>query len=100
MAAAIDIGTMIERSPEVRGNRPRVAGTGVTVMRVAIYHKMGFTPSEIAVKYGHLTLAQVHAALAYYFANKGEIDDDISAEESSGAQFESQYAGQPARPRS
>ena len=98
MTATVDIGAMIERSLEIRGNRARIAGTGVTVMRVAVYHNLGFTPSEIAVKYGHLTLAQVHAALAYYFANKEEIDSDISAEETAGAALESEFAGQSARP--
>jgi uncharacterized protein (DUF433 family) len=95
MAAAVDIGGMIDRSPEIRGNRPRIAGTGVTVMRIAVYHNLGFTPSEIAVKYGHLSLAQVHAALAYYFSSKMEIDEDIAAEDSTGAAFEKQFACQP-----
>ena len=36
---------------------------------------------EIAAKIEHLTLAQIHAALAYYHANREEIDSDIAAEE-------------------
>jgi uncharacterized protein (DUF433 family) len=35
---------------------------------------MGLIPEEIAGKFGHLSLAQVHAALAYYYANRTEID--------------------------
>ena len=35
MPAAIDIGTLIERSPEIRKGRPCIAGTGVTVRRIA-----------------------------------------------------------------
>ena len=42
---------------------------------------MGLTPEEIAAKIEHLTLAQIHAALAYYHANRDEIDSDIAAEE-------------------
>ena len=42
---------------------------------------MGLTPEEIAAKIEHLTLAQIHAALAYYHANQDEIDSDIAAEE-------------------
>lgn len=99
MATAIDIGTMIERPPEVRGNRLRIAGTGVTVMRIANYHHLGWSPSEIAVKYGHLSLAQVHAALAYYFANRLERDNDIFTEEAAGEGFTEQLAGQPPSPR-
>ena len=98
MAATVNIGAMIDSSPEIRGNRPRIAGTGVSVMRIAVYHNSGSTPSEIAVKYGHLTLAQVHAALAYYFANKGEIDRDIDAEEAAGVSFEREAIGTLPRP--
>ena len=38
-------------------------------MRVAAWYKMGLTPEEIATQYGHPSLAQVYAALAYYHAN-------------------------------
>jgi uncharacterized protein (DUF433 family) len=38
-------------------------------------------PEEIARKFSHLSLGQVYAALAYYHANKAEIDADLDAEE-------------------
>ena len=41
---------------------------------------MGLIPEEIARKFGHLSLAQVHAALAYYHANQAEIDRDLDSE--------------------
>jgi uncharacterized protein (DUF433 family) len=81
MSTAVDIGTLIERSPEIRRGRPCIAGTGVTVRRIAGWHNLGLTPEEIAAKIEHLTLAQIHAALAYYHANRNEIDSDIAAEE-------------------
>ena len=81
MPTVIDIGTLIERSPEIRNGRPCIAGTGVTVRRIAGWHNLGLTPEEIAAKVEHLTLAQIHAALAYYHANRDEIDSDIAAEE-------------------
>lgn len=40
----------------------------------------GGVAGEIAANFGYLSLAQVHAALAYYYANKGEIDADLEAE--------------------
>ncbi len=46
--ATIDIGTMIVRSPDIRGGRPRIAGTGVTVQRIAELFKSGMNPDEIA----------------------------------------------------
>ena len=81
MSTGVDIGTLIERSPDIRKGRPRIAGTGVTVRRIAGWHNLGLTPEEIAAKIEHLTLAQIHAALAYYHANRDEIDSDIAAEE-------------------
>lgn len=77
----IDIGTLIERSPEIRKGLPCIAGTGVTVQRIAQWHNLGLTPEEIAAKIEHLTLAQIHAALAYYHANSAEIDDEIAPQE-------------------
>jgi len=34
MAMVIEIGTLIDRDPGVRGGRPKIAGTGVTVNRI------------------------------------------------------------------
>ncbi|PKO21072.1 MAG: hypothetical protein CVU38_16725 [Chloroflexi bacterium HGW-Chloroflexi-1] len=76
-----DINTFITQSPQIRGSRPRIAGTGVTVRRVVNWYKQGFDPEEIADQFGHLTLAQVYAALAYYHANRDEIEQDLEAEE-------------------
>lgn len=60
MTTANDIGTLIVRTPEIRGGRPRIAGTGVTV-----WYKLGLSPEEIGDRIGHLSPAQVYAALAY-----------------------------------
>jgi uncharacterized protein (DUF433 family) len=81
MSIPTDIGTLIVRSPEIRGGHPRVAGTGVTVRRVANWYRLGLCAEEIADRIGHLTIAQVHAALTYYHANRDEIDADLAAED-------------------
>ena len=81
MLAEIDIGTLIQRRPELRGGRPIVAGTGVSVHRIAGWYRLGLSPEEIAENYGHLSLAQVHAALAYYHANREEIEGYLRDEE-------------------
>ena len=80
MASVTEIGSLISRSSGIRGGRPCIAGTGVTVRRIAQWHNMGLVPEEIARKFGHLSLAQVHAALAYYHANQAEIDTNLEAE--------------------
>ena len=79
MATETDIGTLIVQTPDIRGGRPRVAGTGVTVMRIAGWYKLGYSPEEIAEQI-QLSLAQVYAALAYYYANREAIDADLEAE--------------------
>lgn len=88
MVSAVEIGSLIDRDPKIRGGRPKIAGTGVTVMRIAGWYKMGQTPEEIAEGYGHLNLAQVHAALAYYHANAEEIEADLAEEEALAEQLE------------
>lgn len=86
--STVDIGTLIERRPEIRGGRPCVAGTGVTVQRIVGWYKLGLNPEEIADRIGHLSLAQVHAAIAYYHANKDEMESSIAAGEVEGDRVE------------
>ncbi len=81
MTGAVEIGSPVDRDPAIRAGRPKIAGTGVIVMRVAAWYKMGLSPEQIATQHGHLSLAQVHAALAYYHANPEEIEADLSEEE-------------------
>jgi len=95
MASGIEIGTLIDRDPSVRGGRPKIAGTGLTVRRIVGWYKMGMTPEEIATEYPHLTLAQAHAALAYYHANRDEIEADIAQEEIAASDWEHRLANDP-----
>jgi uncharacterized protein (DUF433 family) len=81
MGAPTDICTLITRRPEVRGGRPRIAGTRVSVRGIVIQHKMDLTPREIADGFGHVTFGQVYAALAYYYGNRAEIDADLAADD-------------------
>lgn len=71
----------IEVTPGVAGGKPRIAGHRITVQNVAIWHEwMGNTADEIATEYD-LTLADVYAALAYYYAHQEEIDRSIRESE-------------------
>jgi len=91
MSSTTDIGTLIVRSTEVCGGRPRIADTGVTVRRVVGWYKLGLSPEEVADRIGHLALAQVYAALAYYHANRNEIEADLAAEEAEVEVLEQQH---------
>ena len=94
---ATDIGTLITRSADIRGGRPRIAGTGVTVRRVAALYQQGAASDQIAERIGHLTLAQVHAALAHYYANRDEIDTDLAQEDAEYDRLEREHAAPPSR---
>ncbi|MDE2855137.1 MAG: DUF433 domain-containing protein [Chloroflexota bacterium] len=68
---------LIYRNPEVRGGRPCIVGTGLRVTDIVM--AMNFAdrrPDQLALDYD-ISLAQVHAALTYYYENKAEIDEDI-----------------------
>ncbi len=41
--AVTDMGTLITRSPEIRGGRPRIAGTAVTVRRIVGWYKLALS---------------------------------------------------------
>ena len=95
MPPVTEIGTLLDRDPKIRGGRPKIAGTGLTVTRIAGWYKAGMTPEEITLEYPHLTLAQVHAALAYYHVNPEEIEYDLTEEETSALQWAQRIGGTP-----
>ena len=97
MASVVEIGTLIDRDPAIRGGRPKIAGTGMTVSRIAGCYKVGMTPEDIALEYPHLTLAQVHAGLTYYHANRDEIEAGITQEEVLASDWERRLARDPNR---
>ena len=93
MAKPADIGSLIVLTPDIRGGRPRISGTGVTVRRIVEWYKLGLSPEEIAHEIGHITLAQVFAALAYYHANREEIEADLVNEKDIAEQLEAAQGG-------
>jgi uncharacterized protein (DUF433 family) len=72
----------IVRTPGVCSGQPRIAGTRIKVKHVYTWvERMGKTPAQVVADYPHLTMAQVHAALAYYWTHQDEIHQDIENEE-------------------
>jgi uncharacterized protein (DUF433 family) len=74
----LDISTQhITRTPGVCGGRPCIAGHRIRVVDIVVWHeKRGYAPDEIVGMFPGLTLADVHAALAYYFDHQEEIETD------------------------
>lgn len=44
-----------------------------------LHERLGKTPDEILNEYPDISLADVHAALAYYFDHRCEIDREMKA---------------------
>jgi len=64
----------IEITPGVLGGKPRIAGHRIAVAQIAqMYLKMGESIEDIARDY-NLSPASVHAAMAYYYDHRAEID--------------------------
>lgn len=68
----------ISTDPEIANGVPLIEGTRVTVRSVAGYYQMGMTPDDILSSLSHLTLSQIHSALAYYFDHQREVDEDLA----------------------
>ncbi len=80
MATALD--QLIAITPGISGGKPRIAGRRITVENIALWHeRMGLSVDQIALDYG-LSLAEVHTALAYYFAHRDEIEQSIRESQS------------------
>lgn len=67
--------------PAICHGRPHLAGHRIRVQDVAVWHeRLGMSVAEISADYD-LSLAEVYAALAYYFDYKEAIDQDIAADQ-------------------
>ena len=77
MSTTLD--SMLTRAPGVCGGLIRIDGTRITVHRIATLYKQGQSAEDIAQTYSHLSLGQVYAALAYYHANRAEIESELAA---------------------
>src|SRR4051812_11896986 len=65
----------IEIVEGARGPKPRIKGTGIRVKDVVDwYEDVGWSVTKIVEEFPHLTPASIHAALAYYWDHKDELD--------------------------
>jgi uncharacterized protein (DUF433 family) len=96
MATAAKI-VQIVKTPGVRGGKARIDGSRICVLDVVYLHKAGHTPEQIMVEYPDLNLAQIHAALSYYYANTDEIEAEIQRDREWEERFEARKAKNLAR---
>jgi uncharacterized protein (DUF433 family) len=75
------INTLLVSTPDTCGGRLRIDGTRVTVHQIARLDRQGYNVEAIAEQYPELTMAQLYAALAHYYANQAEIDAEFAGTE-------------------
>jgi uncharacterized protein (DUF433 family) len=74
------------------GPKARIAGSRIRVLDVVIWHeRMGMSPEEIVEEYPTITLADVYAALAYYWDHHDEIQTAIAAEHEMAEKYRTMY---------
>jgi len=72
----------VESRADRCGGKPCVAGTRIRVWDVYVWHELqGKSPEEIVTDFPQLTLADVHAALAYYWDNRESIEREMKEAE-------------------
>ena len=91
MATTLDIEDKvhISRTPDVCGGKACVAGTRIRVQDVYVWHELQRqSPDEIVHRFPQLTLADVYAALAYFWDHRAEILAQIAEAERRAAQVQ------------
>ena len=79
VSAALD--RHIDSSPNIRGGKPRIAGTRIAVADIALMHlRLGQSLEQIAGHYG-VSLAALHAAMTHYYDHQAEIDRAMQEED-------------------
>lgn len=67
--------TEIVRDENHSGGAPTIGDTGIRVANVAgAYEYNGYSPDEIAEFYPALSLADIHTAIAYFYAHPEEFE--------------------------
>ena len=84
--------TVITRTPGVCGGKARLDGHRIRVQDIVMdYEWNGLSPDEICQQYPSITLAQVHAALSYYYEHRDEIQADLASERLAVEQFQQSH---------
>ncbi len=77
------------------GGVVRVQGSRVTVVHLVRDYQDGvLTPEQIQQRYPHLSLAEIHAALTYYYDHREELDGDIERRKVYAEEMRAAAAGQ------
>ena len=69
-----------------------IVGANTKVIEVVVDKLAhGSSPEEIHFQYPHLSMAQIHAALSYYYEHQAEVDADIERRDREVAELRAQH---------
>ena len=77
---------------------PVINNTNTKVVEVVLIKRAhGLTPEQLHEELPHLSLAQIHAALAYYYDHQAELEADIERRRHFAEEMEAQATNQLTR---
>ena len=87
----IELSTLLESKPGVLGGRLCLRGTRVSVHNVGGYYREGITAEEMAANNPDLSPWLFHAAVAYYLANREQVDAEIDEDRREELELAAKY---------
>lgn len=75
----------------------RIEGTRIKVAFIVRYKKQGMTAEQVQEAHPQLSLAQIHAAFAYYYDHEQEFDQLLAEQDRATEETLRQIAAQPWR---
>ena len=79
--AAKTVYSHVTKQPGVRGGRPCIDDTRIAVVDIVAMLKQDKSAEQMLLAYPSLNLAQVHAAISYYYENKNEIEAELAEDD-------------------
>jgi uncharacterized protein (DUF433 family) len=90
-SSSVNLNSLLVVRDRYRQGRSCLRGTGITVHSVAAAHQLGLSAEEICAQNSDLDASLFYAALAYYFANRAQIDSELAADSDSGSKLAATY---------
>lgn len=82
----------IDINPEICSGQPHIRGSRITVSLIAReVESLRMSPDEVIAAHTHLSLAQVHAALTYFYDHRDEVEASMSAAEDIEAEMRARF---------
>lgn len=82
----------ITKIPGVCGGKATIDGKRIRVMDIVYLHKWGYAAEKMLDVYDTINLAQVYAALSYYYEHPEEIETQMKEDEEWDARHEYEKA--------